>query len=832
MKIDNSREEFKTGGTAQTLDSMDYGLDESAKIFEILSKSIYSNKKRAIIRETATNALEGTREANSDRPFEVTLPTQLDPMLKFRDYGISMDHDTVKKVFAVYGKSTKADSSINVGGFGIGAKSPFSYTDIFHIKAYMGGVLRIYENSIQQSGKPRLELKIETETTEPDGIEVIIPVKKNDIYDFVSEAKIVLSAFKEEDRPVVTNMKDFYDECNNIVDIDVDAGFVPELKGLEKMNPTVVAGNPEIAVRMGCVIYPVRDDERVMEAINNSLFFEVTSRQTFILDVPVDTLKVRPTREDLEYDKTTVSYLLDVINRLNKSVRKNIVSIIREARQKKKFNEAVTHASKELNSRYNYNLADAITDFDQHSYSNRQMKSALANANLSLPVKFPLRVQGKTVWLTSRKVAHYLFEQYEDEYQTKYYTDENDKRQVRQPEIWLPLKFITGQGSSQNVTKVGDFPSFEKEQVTIYTYKTGCLKRIQAAWNLMKRHNYKVYFLKKMSDTDTQKVKDKLVSIYGSENINFEEIPDQVMNISFTDDSGKSVVEYSSHWINNDDYGSPRISRDVDRNYTNLDQVYEMAKNKDDKVVYCEMSWVHDMGQRLYYKFNGFSRTMIDLVSSRRVICLQKPLLKNIKEDSRFIHVEDAVSEMLKKLERSALKLESGNFIKSERLDDIVLDQRSEKSFDYDAKDLNIASKVIPKLEKLNESTMQRLFPVIDFSKKEFDDIDNASTIMSLMTIYDANNFRRRNQSSITNCKFIKNIVAKMSNIRQHVYSVANEALEMRLNMNRRFKQLMISKPLLELVFAGVQQELMYGNDEKMETVKNELEHYIFKRRI
>jgi hypothetical protein len=41
----------------------------------------------------------------------------------------------------------------------------------------------------------------------------------------------------------------------------------------------------------------------------------------------------------------------------------------------------------------------------------------------------------------------------------------------------------------------------------------------------------------------------------------------------------------------------------------------------------------------------------------------------------------------------------------------------------------------------------------------------------------------------------------------------------------------MISKPLLELVFAGVQ-EKCFGDVEKMETVKNELEHYIFKRRL
>lgn len=91
----------------------------SAKTYKIMSSTIYKYKIRAIIREISSNAIDGHMVAGNMNPFDVQLPTVLDPRFIVRDYGTGLSDWMVKEVFATYFESTKTDTDELIGALGL-----------------------------------------------------------------------------------------------------------------------------------------------------------------------------------------------------------------------------------------------------------------------------------------------------------------------------------------------------------------------------------------------------------------------------------------------------------------------------------------------------------------------------------------------------------------------------------------------------------------------------------------------------------------------------------------------------------------------------------------
>ena len=126
----------------------------SAKAFSILSSGLYANKIRAIIRELSTNAYDSHVAAGcADRPFEVHLPTSLEPWFSVRDYGVGLSHQQVVNIYTTYFESTKTGSNDFVGALGLGSKSPFSYTENFGVTAVQNGHMGVYTALIDRIAK-------------------------------------------------------------------------------------------------------------------------------------------------------------------------------------------------------------------------------------------------------------------------------------------------------------------------------------------------------------------------------------------------------------------------------------------------------------------------------------------------------------------------------------------------------------------------------------------------------------------------------------------------------------------------------------------------------
>lgn len=187
----------------------EFRIRSTAKSFSILSSGLYSNKIRAIIRELSCNAVDShTAAGKSSVPFEMHLPTSLEPWFSIRDFGTGLDAGQVTGMYTTYFESTKTESNDYIGALGLGSKSPFSYTDNFTVTAIKDGQQAIYSVFINEHGVPSIACMAQSETTELAGLEIKFSV--NDRYDFdkfIREASSVFTHFAV--KPNITGVSTF-----------------------------------------------------------------------------------------------------------------------------------------------------------------------------------------------------------------------------------------------------------------------------------------------------------------------------------------------------------------------------------------------------------------------------------------------------------------------------------------------------------------------------------------------------------------------------------------------------------------------------------------------
>ncbi|CCV12981.1 hypothetical protein [Mesorhizobium sp. STM 4661] len=183
----------QTGGISET---KAFGFEMNGFAFHTVISGIYADKLRAPFRELATNARDGhAAKGNLYQPFDVFLPSKLDPTFKVRDYGISLSHEEIMGIYTTMFASTKRGSNEATGMIGLGSKSPFAYTSVFTVIAYLGDYKRTYSAFIGTDGVPQIALLDMCQTTEPDGVEVSFPVKVEDVDKFRNIAPDVLFGF-------------------------------------------------------------------------------------------------------------------------------------------------------------------------------------------------------------------------------------------------------------------------------------------------------------------------------------------------------------------------------------------------------------------------------------------------------------------------------------------------------------------------------------------------------------------------------------------------------------------------------------------------------------
>lgn len=165
---------------------------------------LYENPIEASVRETVSNGLDAVAIGYSGEKAVIRIerPSRLNPILSIADNGPGMSYEDLKNVYSKYGASTKQDNFDQIGAYGLGAKAPLAYGTQFTVSSVNDGVKTVIIVAREEMTN-YIKVISSTETDEPSGTVVSIPVNSNDIEafnDFVS---------KYEENPADYNA-DFY----------------------------------------------------------------------------------------------------------------------------------------------------------------------------------------------------------------------------------------------------------------------------------------------------------------------------------------------------------------------------------------------------------------------------------------------------------------------------------------------------------------------------------------------------------------------------------------------------------------------------------------------
>jgi len=170
-----------------TVTAMKLGANAQATVFEIFTSGLYSDPIGSVIREITSNCFDSHIEAKKDNPKNPVLVKLTNEVsgtfISFIDKGVGMTPDRVHNIYSAYFESTKNETNDQIGGFGLGGKTPLAYTDsFFHITRH-DKVEYIY-NIFMGNDSPMVELMSKETTKMVNGTEVKILIKTNELNKF------------------------------------------------------------------------------------------------------------------------------------------------------------------------------------------------------------------------------------------------------------------------------------------------------------------------------------------------------------------------------------------------------------------------------------------------------------------------------------------------------------------------------------------------------------------------------------------------------------------------------------------------------------------------
>ena len=320
-------------------DNISFGISDDPAFFQILSQSLYKDPLLAMVREIICNGWDSHIDSGrTDRPLTITLDKE---KLVIRDYGRGIPHDKIGPVYAVYGASTKKNDGRQTGGFGLGCKSPFAYTDHFEVVSHHDGVRTIYsmsKSSAEKMGKPSVT-KIAAFPTEESGIQITIDLK-GDANDYRINSLVrqvvfngdILAMMNEEQLPVLGLSK-------------AENGFMMLNDQAETTLPVEHLTRDRIYVRYGNVIYPVESANEIQMVYNKTqnLLQQVYKCRLILMAQP-DTISITPSRESLTMSELTVSTLKLLLSDFLAKLMKNRELTVRHEEMVIEYVDAVVEA--------------------------------------------------------------------------------------------------------------------------------------------------------------------------------------------------------------------------------------------------------------------------------------------------------------------------------------------------------------------------------------------------------------------------------------------------------------------------------------------------------
>jgi hypothetical protein len=284
----------------------------SVKAFEVLSSNLYQNKTLAVIREITCNAVDAHTAAGLPiSAINVHLPTYMEPVFWVRDYGSGLSDEDVLSLYTTYFRSTKDQDNSQIGGFGLGSKSPFAVADQFTVTSWHGGFKSTYA-CYKQDGMPQVNAVGKEPCGSETGFEVRVPLtaRSGSIVDWHTQARSLFRWWPET--PAVTP-SDILDEGflsdELLLTSDYEVGAAPGWAIFKHVHQnTLVMGN-----------VPYHLNETAITGLPGPVL-QLLGKIRLVVRVPMGSVSISPSRETLSYDAATNKYLVDKLVQIGREI--------------------------------------------------------------------------------------------------------------------------------------------------------------------------------------------------------------------------------------------------------------------------------------------------------------------------------------------------------------------------------------------------------------------------------------------------------------------------------------------------------------------------------
>lgn len=289
-------------------------------LFQMFTDMIYENKIGAVVREVISNAVDSHNAAGTqDTPIRVTLPNYGNPIFSVEDFGLGMDRETFESVYSVLTRSPKRESGMKnqIGGFGVGAQSPYAYTETFQVTIRKDGIESCFVCFKDKENIPSYRELYTMPTEQRNGVKVEVAVNGDDFRRFEKEAAFFLSFFDHELEILGTDssFELVYPQARQALQKDGYA-FSPK-----------VQDRPRTLVIVGGVPYPLTfedvglslQDERL-----TALAQMIRQNTDFMFKMDdIDDVTVALSREALSLTPETTRAIQEKIARVSKKILSN-----------------------------------------------------------------------------------------------------------------------------------------------------------------------------------------------------------------------------------------------------------------------------------------------------------------------------------------------------------------------------------------------------------------------------------------------------------------------------------------------------------------------------
>ena len=299
----------KENNVISNIDGAKFTFSNNPKLFNILSDKLYSDKIGSIIRELACNCADSHKAAGVNIPFNINLDIKNNVFssnntstFSIEDFGLGLSENEIYSIYTCYGESTKSNSNEYIGAFGLGSKTPFSYTDSFYITSTYNGKRYFYLAYIDNESYPSISKLNEIETTEHNGLKIEFSIKNADIKEFKDKIYSELKRFNP--LPIIVNDNNFWNKNKGINSIKYhgkNLNFCKDITRRSSYYPESLS-----ALIDNKIEYDILNSSIKMDSIKAKFFYILQSNDSIELKFDIGELDLTASREEIEYTKRTI----------------------------------------------------------------------------------------------------------------------------------------------------------------------------------------------------------------------------------------------------------------------------------------------------------------------------------------------------------------------------------------------------------------------------------------------------------------------------------------------------------------------------------------------